>query len=160
MFYGFLIGLSTIERLSAVFFGIEEEFMAQAKHVCFRFFGLIVTIIFIVTTLIILMNGDPGKTPCPGCTWLSCVPFPPWEDNSDKWWYCDECGRVSAEIITYPTLRLEMPCPSGVMATIELDEENYDRDRVEKDLPNYCRKYCPIFEAKLQETAQNGNLLF
>lgn len=159
MFYGFLIGLSTIERLSAVFFGVEERFMSQAKHVCFRFSGLIITIVLIVTTLIVLMNGDPQKTPCPGCTWLSCVPFPPWEDNSNKWWYCDDCGRVSAEVITYPSLHLEMPCPSGVMATIELDPDTYNRDTVEKNLPNYCRQYCPIFEAELQKTAQSGQQL-
>jgi len=97
MIYGFLCGLSAMERLSAGFFGMEEGWMAHAKQFVVRFFGIIISIACIVTTLILLLQGDATTKPCPGCTWLSCVPFPPWETNDNKWWYCDDCGRVTAE---------------------------------------------------------------
>lgn len=147
MIYGFLLGLSTIERLSTDFFGFEEGIMAHAKHICVRFFGLIITLVAIIATLILLLNGDATKTPCPSCTWLSCVPFPPWESNNEKWWYCDDCGRVTADVVKQPSLHLEIDCPSGVSATVELDEATYSRDQVQKNLPQYCREICPIFEA-------------
>lgn len=154
MVYGFLCGLSTIERLSADFFGMEEGFMNHAKHFIIRFFGLIVTLAAIIATTVILLKGDATETPCPSCTWLSCVPFPPWEDNDAKWWYCDECGRVTADIVAHPTLHLELSCPSGVTAIVELDpdESKFDRDEVKKNLPTYCREYCPLFEAGFQST--------
>jgi hypothetical protein len=145
MLYGFLCGLSTIERLSADFFGMEEGFTAQAKHVCLRCLGLIVTIVSIITTLVVLLNGDATKTPCPECTWLSCVPFPPWASNSNKWWYCDDCGRVTAVIKEQPTLHLQLDCPSGVIETVELDSENFNHDTVKKNLSTYCREICPVY---------------
>lgn len=107
-------------------------------------FGLIVTIFTIVVTLVILLQSDfdNGKTPCPNCTWLSCVPFPPWENESDRWWYCDDCGRVTAELITKPSLQLELACPSGASATVPLTDTSVSRQRLQRDLPRYCREYC------------------
>jgi hypothetical protein len=149
MMYGFLCGLSTMDRLSVDFFGMEESFMAQTKHFFTRFFGVIVSIASIAITLVILLRGDATTTPCPGCTWLSCVPFPPWESENNKWWYCDDCNSVTADIISQPALHLELHCPSGVMAEVQLDpdESDFDRERVRKHLPSYCREFCPIFEA-------------
>ena len=157
MIYGFLCGLSTIERLSADFFGMEDGFMNNAKHFVVRFFGLILTLASIIATIVILLKGDTTETPCPGCTWLSCVPFPPWEENDAKWWYCDECGRVTADIVSKPSLHLELHCPSGINAIVELDpdESKFDRDEVKKNLPTYCREFCPLFEAGLQSSTPN-----
>ena len=149
MVYGFLCGLSTIERLSADFFGMEDGFMNNAKHFVIRFFGFILAVTSILATIIILLHGDATGTPCPGCTWLSCVPFPPWADNDEKWWYCDDCDRVSANIVVQPSLHLEVNCPSGAIAIVELDpdESKFDRDEVKKNLPTYCREFCPLFES-------------
>lgn len=143
--YGFLRGLTTMNRLSVDFFGIEESWMNHAKQFVTRFFGVICSIASIVATLIILMNGDATTTPSPGCTWLSCVPFPPWEPKDNKWWYCDDCGRITADLVTVPSLHLELNCPSGNIAEIALDpdESKFDRDRVQNQLPTYCRQYCP-----------------
>ena len=128
--------------------------MNHAKHFVIRFFGLIITLASIIATIIILLKGDATGTPCPGCTWLSCVPFPPWEDNDSKWWYCDDCDRVTADVVAQPSLHLELDCPSGASATVELDpdESKFDRDAVKKKLPDYCRELCPLAKEEFQST--------
>ena len=149
MVFGFLCGLSTIQRLSVDFFGMEESLMTQTKHFVVRFSGIIVTVVTIVITLVILLQGDGESTPCPNCTWLSCVPFPPWEGDKDKWWYCDDCGRVTAELVTAPYVELQLDCPSGAVATIDLSSlTSINRDRLQRKLPSYCREYCPSAEIR------------
>ena len=138
--------MSTIQKLSADFFGVEEGWTAQAKQVVVRFFGVIISLASIITTLIVLFKGDATTTPCPSCTWLSCVPFPPWETHDNKWWYCDDCGRVTADIVSTPNFHLELDCPSGATAIIEVDESKFDRKEASKNLPLYCREYCPLFD--------------
>jgi hypothetical protein len=143
MTYGFLCGLSTIERLSADFFGIDDGFMSRAKQLLMRYLGLLVTFVAIMSTLIVLLQSDGVTTPCPKCTWLSCVPFPPWEDEAHKWWYCDDCGRVTADIVLDPTPRLDLFCPAGSVATVNLTEEELsDRVELKKNLASFCRTYC------------------
>jgi hypothetical protein len=143
MLYGFLCGMSTIERLSADFFGMEEGFMTNFKHIAIRGFGLILTLVFIITTLVVLLLSNGTTTPCPNCTWLSCVPFPPWESDDTKWWYCDDCGRATADIVSAPTLHLELDCPNGSTVNVPLgSQEDYDRNSLQKSLPTYCREYC------------------
>ena len=150
--YGFLCGLSTIQRLSADFFGVSDDgWKAQAKQLIVRFCGVIISVASIIITLVVLFKGDPTTTPCPGCTWLSCVPFPPWETHDQKWWYCDDCGRVTADVVSKPSFHLEVDCPSGAIAFIDLNETAYNRERVQKDLPKYCREYCPLFEANTSQ---------
>ena len=144
MVLGFLCGISTMERLSSDFFGVEQSCVSRAKQVVIRFFGIIVSVLGILIATIVLFNGDGGTTPCPKCTWLSCVPFPPWKGPQDKWWYCDDCGRVVAEIISSPSLHLQMECPDGTSVPVALDlVGDIDRDKLEKKLPSYCREYCP-----------------
>jgi hypothetical protein len=143
MIYGFLCGLSTIERLSADFFGIDDDFMSRAKQLLMRYLGLLVAFVAIISTLIVLLKGDGVTTPCPKCTYLSCVPFPPWEDESQKWWYCDDCGRVTADIVIEPTPHLDMFCPGGPLANVYLTvEEINDRVQLKKNLAGLCRTYC------------------
>lgn len=120
--------------------------MNNARHFVLRFSGLITSFAFIIATTVILMKSDATETPCPSCTWLSCVPFPPWADENEKWWYCDKCSRVTADIVTTPSLHLQLKCPSGMNAYVELDsdESKFNREEVEKNLPAYCREYCPL----------------
>jgi hypothetical protein len=156
MVFGFLCGLSTIQRLSVDFFGMEESLMTQTKHFVVRFFGIIVTVVMIAITLVILLNGDGETTPCPGCTWLSCVPFPPWEGDNDKWWYCDDCGRVTAELVSSPELHLELECPNGNFATVDLSGlMSINRDKLQRKLPSYCRHYCPFADVSNHTTTPN-----
>ena len=142
MVFGLLCGLSTMERLSGDFFGMEESCFARTKHVLVRFLGLIISIVLIVITLIILLQGDGETAPCPNCQWLSCVPFPPGKDT-EKWWYCDDCGRVTAEIMDAPTLHLLLDCPQGTSVAVGLETEQVNREKLEAELPSYCREYCP-----------------
>ena len=151
MAYGFLCGLSTIERLSSDFFGMEEGWMTQVKHFVVRFFGLIISIVSIVITLVLLLGMDATSNPCPSCTWLSCVPFPPWAGEMDKWWYCDDCGRVTAEIVSQPYRHLELDCPDGSIAEVNftsISPQNVDRAALQKQLPTYCREYCMVQEER------------
>jgi len=140
MAYGFLCGLSTMQRLSMDFFGVEDTMFKQAKHCVVRFFGIIVSIMSLVATLMVLLNMDSDSTPCPECTWLSCVPFPPWEDETNKWWYCDDCNSVTASIINQPYASLEVDCPGGDLALINITG-SMDREALQRNLPSYCREY-------------------
>lgn len=139
-----------MERLSSDFFGMEQKnCWSQSKQLLVRFFGLIISVIGIMVATIILLEGDGETTPCPGCAWLSCVPFPPWEGQTDKWWYCDDCGRVTANVIENPSLHLELECPDKTSVPIELDpDEELDRDELEKNLPDYCRELCPSTDVR------------
>jgi hypothetical protein len=147
MIYGFLCGVSTMERLSRDFFGIETTCVAKSKQIVIRFFGLIISVIGIIVTTIILLNGDGQTNPCAACTWMSCISFPPWNDYSNRWWYCDDCGLVKADIITNPSPHLDIACPDGTSVPVEISAA-YDRHQLERELPTYCREYCPDVGAR------------
>lgn len=142
MVYGFLCGLSTMERLSSDFFGMEDTTLTIIKNIVIRSFGLLLSLLSISVTLGFLLNMDPSSTPCPNCSWLSCVPFPPWENATNKWWYCDNCNTATASIVRQPFLRLDVDCPAGEIATVNITSD-LDRTELQKKLPTYCREYCP-----------------
>jgi len=145
LLYGFLIGMTTMERLKGEFFGLQENWWSKTKHMTMRCVGLIISVILIIITIVILMQGDGESVPCPNCAFLSCVPMPPWEGAGNKWWYCDSCGRVTAEIVDKPSLHLQLDCPDGTNVAIGLDGEDDEIDRQEliDQLPDYCRQFCP-----------------
>jgi len=142
MVYGLLCGLSTMERLPDAFFGLEESCYVRVKQIMTRFLGLIVSLILIIITTVILFTGDGVTAPCPNCMWLSCATFPPWASQSDKWWYCDDCGRVTAEIKVTPSPHLSLDCPGGTSVTVGLEIDQVDREKIEDELPAYCREFC------------------
>ena len=144
--YGLLCGLSTMERLPDAFFGMEEDCFTRVKQIMTRFLGLIISIILLIITTVILLQGDGETAPCPSCMWLSCVPFPPWKSQGEKWWYCDDCGRVSAEIVESPSLHLQLDCPGGTSVAVGLEADQVGRKKLEDDLPAYCREYCPYVD--------------
>jgi len=80
--YGFLCGLSTIERLEAGFFGVSKDAWTQIRNNLVRFAGLIVSIILIMTTTVLLVQSNGGSSPCPACRYISCIPFPPWSEGA------------------------------------------------------------------------------
>lgn len=148
MVYGFLCGLSTIERLSTNFFGIATSFWSRLRNVLIRFSGLIISVVLILITTAVLVNnesGTTGKSPCSSCRYVSCVPFPPWSNEDKKWWYCDDCSLVTADakLDSSGYYSLSMTCPDGAIAEIDLSDQLVtDRQWIQKQLPSYCRKYC------------------
>jgi hypothetical protein len=43
------------------------------------------------------LEGDGVTNPCESCSALSCISFPPWNPQDNRWWYCDDCSQVTAE---------------------------------------------------------------
>lgn len=144
MVFGFLCGLSTIERLSVNFFGMEQDCYARSKQIFIRFFGLIISIIGIIVSAIILLRGNGTTSPCPECSRLSCVTFPPWGSSTNKWWYCDDCASVTAQLVSAPQFHLELNCPDKSVISVALSNATLpDANALEQKLPTYCREYCP-----------------
>ena len=145
MVYGFLCGLSTIERLSTDFFGIAKSKCERARNVIVRFAGLILSVVLIMITTAVLVDSSGTGSPCINCRYISCVPFPPWANEDNKWWYCDDCARVTADakLDSRGYYSLAMSCPDGVIENIDLsDTAVTDRQWIRKQLPDICRKNC------------------
>uniref|UniRef100_A0A7R9WA06 rhomboid protease n=1 Tax=Pseudictyota dubia TaxID=2749911 RepID=A0A7R9WA06_9STRA len=147
MVFGFLCGLSTMERIASDFFGVEERrCWSITKNIIARFFGIIISIVSIMAATIVLLEGDGVTSPCHTCNTLSCVPFPPWSEKDDKWWYCDDCGDVTADAKIDPTTgafnQLDLKCPDGQRATFDLDVPQTDKAWLEGHLPKFCRQHC------------------
>ena len=145
MVYGFLCGLSTIERLSTDFFGIATSFWTKLRNILLRFSGLIISVVLIMITTAVLVDTDVGKSPCPSCRYVSCVPFPPWAGEDNKWWYCDDCSKITADAKLDDSgyYSLSMTCPDGQIEDIDLSSQLVtDRQWIRKQLPGMCRKHC------------------
>jgi hypothetical protein len=145
--YGLLCGLSTIEKLAVNFFGLSSgsSRYQNARNTLLRFFGLIVSVIAIMVTTGLLADSDGVTSPCHGCRYISCVPFPP---GDDKWWYCDDCDAVQADLFVSSSgsglyTEIDITCPDGsIKDVIIAEDELYERSDVRKELPAYCREYC------------------
>jgi hypothetical protein len=111
-----------------------------------RFFGLIISIIAIMVTTVILVQSDGVSSPCHGCRYISCVPFPP--ATEDKWWYCDDCDVVTADLFratdgTGLYEQINVHCPNGVTEEIIISEDGInDKEVLRRALPAYCRAHC------------------
>jgi membrane associated rhomboid family serine protease len=147
--YGFCIAYASLERLASTFFGIrttKESQWSRLTGMLLRFFGLIVSIIAIMVTTIVLVQSDGVTSPCSGCRYISCVPFPP--NAEEKWWYCDDCDVVTADI--YQSTdgsglyeQVDLNCPNGEIEEVPIDREGiYDREELRRLLPKMCRKNC------------------
>jgi len=146
LIYGFLCGLSTIERLEEGFFGIDSDAWTKIRNTVIRFIGLIISVVLLMTSTAILAKSDGGGSPCSACRYLSCIPFPPWSE--DKFWYCDDCDQVTADAKKSNAFSnyfdsLDMTCPDGEIKEIDIFEDKIsNRDAIRKQLPNYCRTNC------------------
>ena len=125
----------------------ERHYFYKFKLFFFRSFGLIVSMAGIIASSIILFSGDGETNPCTTCTALSCVAFPPWAETNDKWWYCDDCSRATAEgtvdTSTGKFVELAVSCPNGSIETLEVDE-SWPQSEIglEGILPMLCREHC------------------
>lgn len=145
LIYGLLCGLSTIEKLAVGFFGLQSKDEPWWKMYLVRFFGLITSILAILITTVLLVKSDGVTSPCHGCRYISCVPFPPNAD--EKWWACDDCDFVTADLFIRPSDKLyeeiELTCPDRQIESIDItDKLWYDKEQVRKALPSYCRDHC------------------
>lgn len=144
--YGFLCGITTIERLEVGFFGISQDPWTQCKNLTIRFSGLIVSVCLIMLTTILLVESDGMTSPCNGCRYVSCVPFPPWTEK--KFWHCDDCDQVTADAKKADSNSqffdsLDLTCPDGQIESIDIKDESIsDREDIRKNLPTYCRANC------------------
>jgi len=148
MVYGFLCGLSTMERLPLNFFGVPTDGCSRLRNGLVRFFGLILSVILIMVSTALLVESDGGTTsPCGTCRYASCVPFPPWAGEDDKWWYCDDCHKATADAIQdedtgyYDFLSLR--CPNGDISDVDLSGQKIsDREYLREQLTTFCRRHC------------------
>jgi len=147
MVYGFLCGLSAIERLPQDFFGKAHDSCSRIRNYAVRFFGLILSVVLIMISTALLVESDGGTSPCSNCRYVSCVPFPFWAPEDSKWWYCDDCDRVKGDVTKddatgyYDVLTLT--CPNGEVETIDLSGQDIeDSDWLRNQLPTFCRQNC------------------
>ncbi len=148
--YGFCIGFASIEQLALTFFGARatggNNNWYRLTSMLLRFFGLIVSVIAIMATTIVLVKSDGVTSPCSGCRYISCVPFPP--NTDEKWWYCDDCDIVSADIYqstdgTGLYEQVNINCPNGEVEEIFIEDERiYDKEELRRLLPSMCRSQC------------------
>jgi hypothetical protein len=146
LLYGTLSGWSTLEPLTLAFFGVPSPNLGHVRRYVARYFGVIISSLFIVVTAVWLATTDPGTSPCQGCRYISCVPFPFWKD--DKWWYCDDCQFVTArffrtvnEDMYYD--RVEVTCPNLIVESIDIADKQIDSwATLETMVPSLCRSYC------------------
>lgn len=154
MLFGFLCGTSTMQRVTTDMFGDKqiESCWSSVKRNFVRFFGIIITVVAMSTALALLMNGDGTTSPCPSCDALSCVPFPPWASYEHKWWYCDDCGSITAEARINPNTneydQLTLDCPGGDAVTLDIEENEFESSKawLESRLPTLCRSHCSNVE--------------
>ncbi len=149
MIFGFMCGTSTMQRVSTEMFesiDVKKTFWGTTKKNFSRFAGIILTLVAMTASFAILMYGNGVSTPCKSCRIISCVAFPPWAGNDDKWWYCDDCGGVTADATINPETRkfdvLSLNCPYGDVYTMSIDNQNADKAWLEQQLPSWCRAHC------------------
>lgn len=143
--YGLCCGLSTIEQLAVGFFGLTSGKLSRFRNTFVRFFGLIFSVVAIMVSTVLLVQSDGSTSPCNACRYVSCIPFP---FGEDKWWYCDDCDFVTADLFQATNGSglyevVELTCPDGNLTEIAIHEEGYtEREDVRRELPSYCRQHC------------------
>lgn len=147
LIYGCLAGFLILERLPLSFFGQRKGCCQHFRILSFQFFSAVLLAFFLVLSSIWLSQSDGVTSPCPSCRYISCAPFPFW--TGEKWWYCDNCDSVRAELYynddrTFYT-EIEVYCPDGGNAFGDISEYAYTDlgwDRVQEDLAGFCRRLC------------------
>jgi hypothetical protein len=137
--------VSSIEPLAVGFFGVDTSTWDKIKMLVVRFFGLILAMVLIMVSTVWLATSNPGETPCKNCRYISCVPFP--FNKEDKWWYCDDCDFVVANLYKPQGAdyyeRVDLTCPDKTVEMIDVSaEEISDKEDIRRNLPSYCRDFC------------------
>ena len=95
----------------------------------------------LIFTTVSLANYNGQEPLCRNCRYMSCAPFPFWNDN--PWWHCeDDCYIASASWTSYQNYtRVDFSCPYGEQASVQVPWI-MDADDVVEQLPQLCRDYC------------------
>ena len=152
MIFGFMCGTSTMHRISTTMFEAEKRMTLWTtfKQHFSRYFGIILTSAIMIASFVLLMQGNGESIPCESCRAISCVEFPPWADENNKWWYCDDCYLVAADArknVNASTASTDLfdqvtvTCPYGDVFTLDIDDRS--KEWMENQLPNWCRSHCP-----------------
>jgi hypothetical protein len=145
LIYGMCCAFSALPTINVAFFGVELGGWNKVKMIFVRFFGLIFTMVLILVSTIWLATLTPGETFCSGCRYISCVPFPFFQE--EKWWYCDDCDFVSGDLYQDQNddyyVRVALTCPDKTITDIDVTTERInDLDTMTKFLPTLCRRDC------------------
>jgi hypothetical protein len=133
--HGLCCGLSTIEQLAVGFFGLTSGKLSRFRNTFVRFFGPFISVVVILVSAALLVQSAH----------VSCVPFP---FGEDKWWCCDDCDFVTADLFQATNGSglyevIELTCPGGNLAEIAIHEEDHtEREEVRRELPSCCRQHC------------------
>lgn len=143
--YGMCCALSTLPTVNVGFFGVELGSWNKMRMIFVRFFGLIFTLVLIMVTTIWLATSTPGETPCSGCRYISCVPFPFFQQ--EKWWYCDDCDFVSGDLYMNENneyyVKVDLTCPDKTVIDIDVSANHIKQfNAMKKSLPTLCRQHC------------------
>lgn len=143
MIYGACCAFSTIEPLAVGFLGVQNSTFDKIRTLTIKFCGLIISLFLILVSTVWLATSDSVESPCSGCRYISCVPFPFFAE--DKWWYCDDCDFVTAQLYRTGSVYeyIELTCPDESVENITIIEDMLtENDQVAKQLPTYCRDHC------------------
>jgi hypothetical protein len=137
--------MSAINGVEYGFFGVAATGWEKIRRGTRRFLGLAISLCLIGATTAVLATMNLESPPCSNCRYISCVPFP--FGSEAKWWYCDDCDFVTANIYIneqfneYDTI--ELTCPGGEIEDININGKfGADREAIQRALPGFCREYC------------------
>lgn len=146
MFYGLVCGFAMIEKISLAKKPRIEDIHRSRRRFARTLIGCLIMLTTLKTSTIYLLTGDGITSPCSSCRYTSCVSFPPWSADNEKWWYCDNCGTTTADAQVGDDgnyAKLSLNCPDDTQ--VELDVSTYntnDRSKIQDMLPFLCRDYC------------------
>ena len=143
LIYGFLIGLTVLERLPLSFFGKGSGICHKIRICSLRFLGILCACALVIISAILLGRSNGVRSPCWDCRYISCAPFPFWTDN--KWWYCDGCDAATADVYLRGTVfgTMDLYCPRGGIVQVDIANEQISNGaELQPLLPGFCRAYC------------------
>jgi membrane associated rhomboid family serine protease len=157
LFLGFGLCISFVPWLMGPgFFGPatrrKKRICALTRLLCFAVSLSLLGVLVVWLIVLIYSGGYDGKEVlfCDTCHYLSCVPFPFWEDS--PWWQCDACDLAIGYIENnVPTTVIALKCPSSgtdnnstttTLTKVDLLEPNVDSHEIQRNMSQYCRQYC------------------
>jgi membrane associated rhomboid family serine protease len=151
--YGFLLSLSALRRLPLSFFDHQRQSSRlswcchQTRIFVLRFFGFIGASILLMVSFVLLSQSNGLNSPCLGCRYISCLPFPFWVSDEKKLWTCDICIGVNAQIYYRKGpdyfSDVDLYCPQGYTAKVDIFDEKYTTvPEVEAELESMCKTWC------------------
>jgi hypothetical protein len=137
---------TVVDNVMVGVFNVSVGTCGKIRMYMIRFLGLIITLLLIMASTIWLATSDPGeKPPCSGCRYISCIPFPPFQEK--KWRYCDDCDMVVGELYIDKSTnyydKIDLTCPNNAIVSINVAQDNItDSNVILRNLPTYCRAQC------------------